>query len=120
GAAWYMDDGCPGRDLAAGTPAAFAAASLVFRSSDPAYANTLLTHARQLYTFAETAPQQEYETCAPVGGIYESWSGFRDELVFGAIWLAQATSGTESANYLAKAEAADANIPREERTTVPH
>src|SRR5690606_90995 len=117
--AWYIDENCPGTDLAAGTAAAFAAASMVFRSSDPTYADTLLTHARQLYNFAETAPQREYETCAPVGGIYESWSGYRDELVFGAIWLAQATSGTESASYLAKAEAAYANIPREEGTTVP-
>ena len=92
---------------------------MAFAASDPTYAATLLTHARQLYTFAETAPQREYETCAPVGGIYESWSGFRDELVFGAIWLSRATTGTESANYLAKAETGYANLPREEGTTLP-
>ena len=117
--AWYISPTCAGTDLAAGTAAAFAASSMAFSASDPTYAATLLTHARQLYTFAETAPQREYETCAPVGGIYESWSGFRDELVFGAIWLARATTGTESTNYLAKAEAGYANLPREEGTTLP-
>jgi chitodextrinase len=117
--AWYIDSACAGTDLAAGTAAAFAAASMAFAGSDSAYAATLLTHARQLYTFAETAPQKEYENCAPVGGIYESWSGYRDELVWGAIWLSRATSGTESSNYLAKAQAGYANLPREEGTTLP-
>ena len=31
-----------------------AASSMVFRPTDPTYADTLLTHAKQLYTFADT------------------------------------------------------------------
>jgi hypothetical protein len=117
--AWYIDNACAGTDLAAGTAAAFASAAMVFASSDAAYAATLLTHARQLYTFAETATQKEYENCAPVGGIYESHSGFRDELVWGALWLSRATTGTESSTYLARAEQLYANLPKEEGTTLP-
>jgi hypothetical protein len=36
------------------TAAALAAASLVFATRDPAYAATLLTHARQLYAFGDS------------------------------------------------------------------
>ena len=117
--AWYIDNTCAGTDLAASGAAAFASASMVFQSTDAAYAATLLTHARQLMNFAETATQKEYENCAPVAGIYESHSGFRDELVWGAIWLSRATTGTESATFLARAETLYANLPREEGTTLP-
>jgi hypothetical protein len=41
-----------GSDLAAETAAALAAASIVFQKTDPSYANTLITHAKQLYDFA--------------------------------------------------------------------
>ena len=49
--AFKIDMAHPGADLAAQTASALAAASIVFRPTDPAYANTLLTHARQLFTF---------------------------------------------------------------------
>jgi hypothetical protein len=41
-----------GSDLAGETAAALAAASIVFRNSDPTYSNRLLTSARQLFDFA--------------------------------------------------------------------
>ncbi|HYM00235.1 MAG TPA: glycoside hydrolase family 9 protein, partial [Blastocatellia bacterium] len=41
----------PGSDLAAETAAAMAAASIVFRPSDTTYADTLLTHSKQLFAF---------------------------------------------------------------------
>jgi endoglucanase len=41
-----------GSDLAAETAAALAAASIVFKKTDSSYANTLITHAKQLYDFA--------------------------------------------------------------------
>ena len=41
-----------GSDLAGETAAALAAASIVFKNVDPTYSNTLLTHARQLFDFA--------------------------------------------------------------------
>src|SRR5258705_1370057 len=110
---------CGGSDLAASAAAAFAASSIVFRASDPTYANTLLTHARQLYTFADTV-RRKYSDCVPViASFYNSWSGYNDELVWGAIWLARATSGTESTTYLANAESSYANLNREGQSTFP-
>jgi hypothetical protein len=51
--AFKIDLANGGSDLAAETAAAMAASSIVFRPTDPAYANTLVTHARQLFAFAE-------------------------------------------------------------------
>ncbi len=42
----------PGSDVAGETAAALAAASILFKASNPGYSATLLTHARQLFTFA--------------------------------------------------------------------
>src|SRR4029079_7719274 len=47
---------CPGSDLAGETAAALAAASTAFLATHPTYANTLLSHARQLYSFADNFP----------------------------------------------------------------
>jgi endoglucanase len=104
--AYKIDATCGGSDLAAETAAAMAASSMVFRATDAAYADTLLTHARQLYSFAETVQRKYHECITDASGYYQSFSGFRDELVWGAAWLARATTGTESATYLAKAETA--------------
>ena len=41
-----------GSDLAGETAAALAAASIVFRNVDPSYSDNLLTHAKQLFDFA--------------------------------------------------------------------
>jgi hypothetical protein len=41
-----------GSDLAAETAAALAAASIVFQKTDPSYSSSLVTHAKQLYDFA--------------------------------------------------------------------
>ena len=104
--AYKIDATCGGSDLAAETAAAMAASSVVFRPTDAAYADTLLGHARQLYQFAETVQKKYHECITDASGYYQSFSGFRDELVWGAAWLARATSGTESTTYLAKAETA--------------
>jgi len=100
--AYKIDASCGGADLAGETAAAMAASSMVFRPTDAAYANTLLTHARQLYTFAENVKRMYHECITDVTSFYKSWSGYADELVWGAIWLYRATG---DAAYLAKAEA---------------
>jgi endoglucanase len=41
-----------GSDLAGETAAALAAASIVFKNVDGTYSNNLLTHAKQLFDFA--------------------------------------------------------------------
>jgi endoglucanase len=46
--AYRLDPQHPGSDLAGETAAAMAAASLVFRRSNPGYANKLLQHSKQV------------------------------------------------------------------------
>ncbi len=105
---------CPGSDLAGETAAAMAASSIVFRPTDPAYADTLLLHARQLYDFADQFRGKYSDCIRDAAGFYNSWSGFNDELVWGAIWLYRATNDPA---YLAKAEAYYANLATEPQTT---
>jgi endoglucanase len=100
--AYKIDASCGGTELAAETAAAMAASAMVFRPTDPAYADKLLTHARQLYTFADTVRKSYHECITDATAFYKSWSGYADELVWGAIWLYRATG---DAAYLAKAEA---------------
>jgi len=105
---------CGGSDLAGETAAAMAASSMVFRQTDPAYADTLLMHARQLYDFADNVRRRYSECITDASSFYNSWSGFNDELVWGAIWLYRATN---EAAYLAKAQSYYANLSNEPQTT---
>jgi endoglucanase len=108
---YVMGAGCWGADLADSAAAAFASASLVFRTSDPAYSATLLTHARQLWSTTESLPKSKYDDCTPiVKGFYNSWSGFGDELVWGSLWLYRAT-GEQS--YLDRAKAYYPGLPHQ-------
>ena len=104
----------PGSDLAGETAAALAAASMVFEASNPAYSATLLEHAEQLYSFADNY-RGKYSDVIPVGAFYKSWSGYQDELCWGAIWLYKATN---SASYLTKARQEYALLGNEEREEV--
>jgi endoglucanase len=106
---------CPGSDLAGETAAAMAAASIAFRPTDPTYANTLLSHARQLYSFADTYRGKYSDCITDASSFYNSWSGYNDELVWGAIWLYRATN--ESA-FLDKAQAYYANLSNQQQTTI--
>ncbi|GIJ44223.1 hypothetical protein Val02_11090 [Virgisporangium aliadipatigenens] len=99
--AYKIDASCGGSELAAETAAAMAASSIVFRPTDPTYADTLLTHAKQLYAFADTVRKMYHECITDVQAFYKSWSGYADELVWGAVWLYRATGDSA---YLAKAE----------------
>jgi endoglucanase len=112
--AYRIDASCGGSELAAETAAAMAASSMVFRPTDPGYADTLLTHAKQLYTFADTVRKMYHECITDVTSFYRSWSGYADELVWGAIWLHRATG---DAAYLAKAEAGYDAQGNENQTT---
>jgi len=91
----------PGSELAGEGAAALAAASILFQSDDPAYAATLLTHARQLYDFAYTYRGTYTAAIPDAANYYNSYSGYNDELVWGAAWLYRATG---DATYLQKAE----------------
>jgi endoglucanase len=75
---YKVDPSCPGSDLAGEYAAAMASASMVFQATDPAYAATLLTHAKQLYTFADTY-RGKYSSCiTDAANFYNSWSGYQD------------------------------------------
>ena len=65
--AWKLDTGKPGSDLAGEAAASFASASMLFKDSDPAYAAELLTHAEQLFDFADTH-RGLYSTSIPNAG----------------------------------------------------
>jgi len=114
---YKITKGCPGTDVAAETAAAMAAASLVFRSTDPAYATTLLTHAEQVMAFAESTKGTDgrdtaYVSCVTAAqGYYNSineggWGNpgatkmYWDELAWGSAWLHRATGRAE---YLTRA-----------------
>ncbi|MFI7702986.1 glycoside hydrolase family 9 protein [Nonomuraea sp. NPDC049480] len=113
--AYKIDASCGGSDLAGETAAAMAASSIVFRPTNPAYADTLVTHAKQLYSFADTVRKKYSECITDAQGYYNSWSGFNDELVWGAIWLYRATN---DASYLAKAETGYDNLGSEPQTSI--
>lgn len=110
---YKIDASCPGSDLAGESAAAMAAASMVF-SDDATYRNLLLTHAKQLYTFADQRRGKYSDCITDAANFYRSWSGYADELVWGAIWLYRATG---DASYLAKAEAEYDNLATEQQTS---
>ncbi|SEF37586.1 Fibronectin type III domain-containing protein [Amycolatopsis pretoriensis] len=112
--AYRVDDSCPGSDLAGEAAAQLAAGSLVFQADDPTYAGTLLTHAKQLYSFADNH-RGAYSNCiTDAQNFYKSWSGYQDELVWGAIWLYKATGDS---GYLTKARTEYEKLATEPQTT---
>ncbi|MFN7229422.1 MAG: glycoside hydrolase family 9 protein, partial [Synechococcaceae cyanobacterium] len=92
----------PGSDVAAGSAAALAAASMLFRREGViAYADTLLEHAESLYRFADTYRGKYSDAITEVRNYYNSWSGYNDELSYGAAWLARAreAAGADGSAY---------------------
>jgi endoglucanase len=75
------------------TAAALAIASIVLNNS------TYLSHAKQLFSTADSVKSDEGYTAA--SGFYSSWSGFYDELMWAGVWLYLATNDS---SYLTKAE----------------
>ncbi|HJO92782.1 MAG TPA: glycoside hydrolase family 48 protein [Victivallales bacterium] len=100
---YKIDTSKPGSDLAADTAAALAAASIVFKDINPSYSSEMLYHAKQLYSFADNYRGLYHESISEIASFYKSWSGYNDELVWGAAWLYKATGDT---SYLNKAEEA--------------
>ncbi|MCH5324244.1 MAG: glycoside hydrolase family 9 protein [Eubacterium sp.] len=86
---YKVTESAPGSTVVAEAAAALAATAVVFKDSDPDYAKTCLTHAQQLYTFADNTKSDSGYTAA--NGFYNSWSGFYDELAWAGTWLYTAT-----------------------------
>ncbi|KAG8661913.1 endoglucanase 6 [Manihot esculenta] len=98
--AYRIDPSNPGSDLAGETAAAMAAASIVFRRSNPAYANELLGHAHQLFYFANKYRGKYDSSITVAQKYYRSISGYNDELLWAAAWLYQATNNHYYLSYL--------------------
>lgn len=102
-----IDLSCPGPDLAAETAAAMASSSMVFEQTDSAYAATLLSHAEELFAFAEQTTGTDgtdnaYSNCiTDAKAFYNSTYGvYWDEMAWGALWMWRATGDND---YLDKA-----------------
>jgi len=111
---YKISPSCPGSDVAGETAAALASSAIVLKSDDPTYAAKLITHAKQLYSFADTYRGAYSDCVTAASAYYKSWSGYQDELVWGAYWLYKATG---DATYLAKAESEYDKLSRENQTT---
>lgn len=114
---------CPGVDLAAETAAAMAASSMAFKPTDATYAATLLTHAKQLFDFAEATKgtngsENSYSNCIKDSqAFYNSNYGvYWDELTWSAIWLWRATGDSA---YLTKAKTYYDKMGTESQSTTP-
>ncbi|KAL8224821.1 hypothetical protein R6Q57_017378 [Mikania cordata] len=96
-----IDKNNPGSDVAAETAAALASASLVFRKSDPVYSKILLKRAIRVFAFADKYRGSYSDGLKSyVCPFYCSYSGFRDELLWGAAWLHKATRSPAYLNYI--------------------
>ena len=102
---YKIDESGPGSELAGETAACLAAASIVFKEEDSSYSKELLEHAIELYDFADQF-RGDYTRTVPASSFYNSYSGYKDELAWGAMWLYKAT-GEEKYNEKYK-EIADA------------
>nr|AGP76407.1 endo-beta-1,4-glucanase 2 [Globitermes sulphureus] len=98
--AYKIDMSRPGSDLAGETAAALAAASIVFKNVDVTYSNNLLTHARQLFDFANNYRGKYSDSITVARNFYAS-ADYQDELVWAAAWLYRATNDS---SYLSNAE----------------
>nr|QCQ73723.1 endo-(1,4)-beta-D-glucanase [Litchi chinensis] len=82
----------PGSDVSAEIAAALAASSLVFKSTDYGYSQTLLERAHQVYHFADqNRGNYDFSLEVVCPFYYCDGSGYMDELLWGAAWLYKAT-----------------------------
>jgi hypothetical protein len=97
--AYKVDRENPGSDLAGETAAAMAAASIVFRRSDPRYSRLLLLHAEQVFDFGDRYRGKYDASVSEAWRYYASVSGYGDEMLWAALWLHRATGKAEYLDY---------------------
>ncbi|KAJ8764797.1 hypothetical protein K2173_010262 [Erythroxylum novogranatense] len=91
----------PGSDVAAETAAALAAASIVFKDSDPTYSTTLLHTAMTVFDFADRYRGSYSDSLGSVVcPFYCSYSGYQDELLWGASWIHRASQNNSYLAYI--------------------
>ncbi|KAI8546119.1 hypothetical protein RHMOL_Rhmol07G0091500 [Rhododendron molle] len=99
--AYKVSTQSPGSDVAAETAAALAAASIVFKESDPSYSAKLLKTAVKVFDFAD---KYRGAYSGPLNSVvcpfYCSYSGYQDELLWGASWLHKASQNDYYLAYI--------------------
>ncbi|KAJ8086466.1 hypothetical protein PM082_005289 [Marasmius tenuissimus] len=119
----------PGTDAAAGAAAAFAACSNLYNGrgfsggydspaslTNTSYAQTLLQHAQQLYSFANSAQggQLFYQKSVPAAGDAYASTSFGDDLSIAALFLAVASNSSslykEAEDHFSKYKLGGQNI----------
>ncbi|XP_007039376.2 PREDICTED: endoglucanase CX [Theobroma cacao] len=91
----------PGSDVAAETAAALAAASIVFKESDPSYSAKLLQTAKKVFDFADRHRGSYSDSLnSVVCPFYCSYSGYQDELLWGASWIHRASQDNSYLTYI--------------------
>ncbi|KAL6495742.1 Esterase/lipase/thioesterase [Orobanche gracilis] len=99
--AYKIDANNPGSEVAGETAAALAAASIVFRSRDPDYSRLLLNRAIKVFEFADTYRGAYSSSLSDVVcPFYCDFSGYEDELLWGAAWLYKASGKQEYRDYI--------------------
>lgn len=107
-----VDSSHPGSAVCASTAASLASAAVVFKDSDPTYAEKCISHAKNLFSMADKAKSDTGYTAA--SGFYSS-GGFYDDLSWAAVWLYLATNDS---TYLDKAESYVPNWGKEQQTDI--
>ncbi|KAM0934620.1 putative cellulase [Dioscorea sansibarensis] len=113
---YMVNEAKPGSDIAGETAAALAAASMVFRSLDNEYSETLLQNAVRVFKFADDykgAYSDDAGVRAGVCPFYCDFDGYQDELLWGAAWLRRASQDDSFLSYIqdnGKTLGADDNI----------
>merc|ERR1712209_56866 len=83
--AYKIDANNPGSDCAGETAASLASASLLFKDTDPDYSATLIQHAEQLFSFADTY-RGKYTSAIPDANKFYASDSYEDELIWSAAW----------------------------------
>ncbi|XP_010264196.1 PREDICTED: endoglucanase 8-like [Nelumbo nucifera] len=91
----------PGSEVSAEIAAALAASSLLFKTSNPRYSARLLNRATMVFDFADKYRGSYNDSLGPwVCPFYCNFSGYYDELLWGATWLYKATTSPYYLNYV--------------------
>ncbi|XP_048429339.1 endoglucanase 4-like [Pyrus x bretschneideri] len=91
----------PGSEVSAEIAAALAASSMVFKDSDKDYSALLLKRSIEVFEFADKYRGSYGDSIGSgVCPFYCDFSGYMDELVWGATWLYKATNTPDYWNYV--------------------
>ncbi|KAJ4956260.1 hypothetical protein NE237_013043 [Protea cynaroides] len=93
----------PGSEVSAEIAAALAASSIVFKTYNIRSSRRLLRRAKMVFTFADKYRGSYNDSLgSSVCPFYCDYSGYHDELLWGAAWLQKATNSQFYWNYVVK------------------